>query len=274
MALMLRARECANSDSCSIDEAEGYLKEVVHIQGSCVAGNLAGQQLCDDIQFASEVISGLRNKIENGGQQLSVAMSSSGAAVLSPSQSSKDLKKNLFLGMGFLYAAIVLAIGSHPVMTSDEVLPFTGQEIWWSIRDGYVLDLVSHFLRHGGLSVGESVLGNDAVALTAQEWMWSLRDGYLGDAVSHVTRNGGLLSDPDAVSAVALTPQEWFWAARDGYLADAISHVYRNGGLLLGDAGVSAEDVSAPFTLDEWTSAAKDGYIGNMVSHWWRNGGV
>ena len=65
-ALMLRARECANSDSCSIDEAEDYLREVVHIQGSCVAGNLAGQQLCDDIQFASEVISGLRNKIENG----------------------------------------------------------------------------------------------------------------------------------------------------------------------------------------------------------------
>ena len=64
-ALMLRARECANSDSCSIDEAEDYLREVVHIQGSCVAGNLAGQQLCDDIQFASEVISGLRNKIEN-----------------------------------------------------------------------------------------------------------------------------------------------------------------------------------------------------------------
>lgn len=66
MALMLRARECANSDSCSIDEAENYLKEVVHIQGSCVAGNLAGHQLCDDIAFASEVISGLRNKIENG----------------------------------------------------------------------------------------------------------------------------------------------------------------------------------------------------------------
>jgi len=64
-ALMLRARECANSDSCSIDEAEDYLREVVHIQGSCVAGNLAGQQLCEDIQFASEVISGLRNKIEN-----------------------------------------------------------------------------------------------------------------------------------------------------------------------------------------------------------------
>ena len=67
MALMLRARECANSDSCSIDEAENYLKEVVHIQGSCVAGNLAGYQLCEDIQFASEVISGLRNKIEAGG---------------------------------------------------------------------------------------------------------------------------------------------------------------------------------------------------------------
>mmetsp|Transcript_29935 Transcript_29935/g.66315 ORF Transcript_29935/g.66315 Transcript_29935/m.66315 type:complete len:305 (+) Transcript_29935:130-1044(+) len=236
MELMLRARECANSDSCSIDEAEGYLKEVIHIQGSCVAGNLAGHQLCDDIQFASEVVSGLKNKIEAGSQQLGVAMSASGAAVLSPSDPSKDLVKNLFLGMGFLYAAVLIAMAGHPVTTADEVLPFTGQEVWWSIRDGYVLDLMAHYLRHGGLSVGESTIGADAVA--------------------------------------ALTPQEWWWAARDGYLDDAVSHVTRNGGLLISEAGIPTEDSVVPFTMNEWAMAAKDGYFGNMVSHFFRNGGL
>jgi len=234
--LMLRARECANSDSCSIDEAEDYLREVVHIQGKCVAGNLAGQQLCDDIQFAAEVISGLRNKIENGSQQLSVAMSASGSAVLSPADPSKQLAKNVFLGLGFLYAALVISMAVHPVASTDEVLPFTAQEVWWSIRDGYALDLMSHYLRHGGLSIGESAFGSDA-------------------------------------AVVSLTPQEWWWAVRDGYLGDAMSHVGRNGGLLVGDS-ISAEDTVLPFTSSEWAMAAKDGYLGNMLGHYFRNGGI
>lgn len=164
-------------------------------------------------------------------------MSSSGAAILSPAQPSKDLAKNLFLGMGFLYAAILIAMAGHPMSSTDEVLPFTGQELWWSIRDGYILDLVSHYLRHGGLSVGESAIGSaDAVAM--------------------------------------LTPQEWWWATRDGYLADAVSHVGRNGGLLIGEGGIAADDTVAPFTMNEWGMAAKDGYLGNMISHYFRNGGL
>jgi len=233
-ALMLRARECANSDSCSIDEAEDYLREVVHIQGSCVAGNLAGQQLCEDIQFASEVISGLRNKVENKSQQLGVAMSASRSAVLFPADPSKQLATNTFLGLGFLYAALVIMAG-HPATSTDQVLPFTAQEVWWSIRDGYAFDLTSHYLRHGGLSIGESAFGSDYVAL--------------------------------------LTPQEWWWSIRDGYFGDAMSHVGRNGGLLVGDS-ISAEDAVLPFTSSEWAMAAKNGYLGNMMGHWFRNGGV
>ena len=162
-------------------------------------------------------------------------MSASGSAVLSPADPSKQLAKNMFLGLGFLYAALVIAMAGHPVASTDEVLPFTAQEVWWSIRDGYALDLMSHYLRHGGLSVGESAFGPNAVAM--------------------------------------LTPQEWWWAVRDGYLGDAMAHVGRNGGLLVGDS-ISAEDAVLPFTSSEWAMAAKDGYLGNMIGHWFRNGGV
>jgi hypothetical protein len=173
--------------------------------------------------------------LPNYSQQLGVAMSSSGSAVLSPADPSKELAKNTFLGLGFLYAALVISMAGHPVASSDEVLPFTAQEVWWSIRDGYAFDLMSHFLRHGGLSVGESTFGSNAVAM--------------------------------------LTPQEWWWAVRDGYLGDAMAHVGRNGGLLVGDS-MSAEDAVLPFTSSEWAMAAKDGYLGNMIDHWFRNGGI
>ena len=84
-----------------------------------------------------------------------VAMSASGSAVLSPADPSKQLAKNTFLGLGFLYAALVIMAG-HPATSTDQVLPFTAHEVWWSIRDGYAFDLMSHYLRHGGLSIGES----------------------------------------------------------------------------------------------------------------------
>ena len=62
--LMKKARECASSDTCSLEDANLYLQEVVHVQGNCAAGTLNGQQLCDDVVSISEVITGLRTKIE------------------------------------------------------------------------------------------------------------------------------------------------------------------------------------------------------------------
>lgn len=172
---------------------------------------------------------------QRASQQLGVAMSASGSAVLSPADPSNQLAKNTFLGLGFLYAALVIFMAGHPVTSTDQVLPFTAQEVWWSIRDGYAFDLMSHYLRHGGLSIDETAFGSDSVAL--------------------------------------LTPQEWWWSIRDGYFGDAMSHVGRNGGLLVGD-NISAEDAVLPFTSSEWAMAAKDGYLGNMMGHWFRNGGV
>ena len=71
---------------------------------------------------------------------------------------------------------------------SDVVAPFTAQEIMWAARDGYLDDLVHHFLQNGGLLISES----DVVPFQTKEVMWAIRDGYADDMLSHFLRNGGL----------------------------------------------------------------------------------
>jgi len=71
MYLILQARECAHSDTCSIDQADAYLNQVVHIQGGCAAGTLSGLDICQDISFVSEVVADLREKINSQSKLLS-----------------------------------------------------------------------------------------------------------------------------------------------------------------------------------------------------------
>lgn len=63
--LLTNAHVCANSDACSIDEAEMYLKEIVHFESGCAAGTLSGG-VCDDVVEVSEVVAELRQKIAEG----------------------------------------------------------------------------------------------------------------------------------------------------------------------------------------------------------------
>jgi hypothetical protein len=63
--LLAKADECAHSETCSIDDAEHYLNELVHIQGNCASGQLQSSAVCEDIQYPSEIMASLRYKIEN-----------------------------------------------------------------------------------------------------------------------------------------------------------------------------------------------------------------
>uniref|UniRef100_A0A7S2EQI0 Uncharacterized protein n=1 Tax=Trieres chinensis TaxID=1514140 RepID=A0A7S2EQI0_TRICV len=190
--LMTKAKECAHSDSCSIDEAEGYLRDVVHVQSSCVAGTLAGREACDDIGFAAEVVSALREKIENGRSRVGAGnvVVSGGALAIDDSLSPFQVG---ILALACLYAAAVLSsVGSSSQLPLD-VVPFTPQEWWWSVRDGYVGDMVSQYVKNGGLVVSSNDIGEfTSPSATAEEWMWAMRGGYVGDMVSHVFRNGGI----------------------------------------------------------------------------------
>jgi hypothetical protein len=64
--LMNRARECAFSDSCSVQDAEHYLDDVIHVQYGCAAGTIAGHALCEQQDEVAEIVAHLRAKIEKG----------------------------------------------------------------------------------------------------------------------------------------------------------------------------------------------------------------
>ena len=68
-ALLNKASLCAHSDTCSIDGAESYLREIVHIQSGCAAGTLSGNAVCEDVLGVSEVVADLREKIRKGAKQ-------------------------------------------------------------------------------------------------------------------------------------------------------------------------------------------------------------
>lgn len=64
--LLHKAEECALSDSCSVDDAKYLLREVVHLESSCVTGTLVGQELCNDQDHLAEIVANLRAKVERG----------------------------------------------------------------------------------------------------------------------------------------------------------------------------------------------------------------
>ena len=134
-SLLNSASLCANSDTCSIESAELYLKEIIHIQSGCAAGTLSGNDTCDDVLGVSAVVADLRRKIGEEG---------TGREVVLRSFSSMEL-----LGIGALYTIAAISM----LHASEGVVPFTAQEVWWAIRDGYAGDLAGHWFRNGGLTM-------------------------------------------------------------------------------------------------------------------------
>jgi len=64
MLVMTKSRECANSDSCSIEEGESLLNEMLHLQSYCAIGTIRNHDVCEDITIPNEIIAGLRRRIE------------------------------------------------------------------------------------------------------------------------------------------------------------------------------------------------------------------
>lgn len=139
MFTMMKARDCVYADSCSVDTAEAYLQEVLHLQSDCVAGSIVSHDICEDILLPNEIIVGLRGKIEKStknpqSNELSIHTSNIGAASLS-------------------IIAIYVVFNIFAINQPQGVDPFTFQEFWWAARDGYLSDLLSQFVKNGGLVV-------------------------------------------------------------------------------------------------------------------------
>jgi hypothetical protein len=72
--------------------------------------------------------------------------------------------------------------------TTTATSSLTPQELYWSVRDGYVGDTLLASSRGIGDSSGSGI-----VPFTPQEVYWAIRNGYVNDLTLHLFRNGGLL---------------------------------------------------------------------------------
>lgn len=230
MQIMMNANSCANSDTCSIEDAEMYLNEMLHLQSDCVSGALHSDLICDDVLFPSEVIAGLRKKI-----QKQVEMSNQGSA--------------LNIGFNPIFLAVLATYISTGIISLVHNNPdaFTMQEWMYAFQGGYLDDMLSQYIKYGGLSplLDSGVIVDDATSsvvlpLTLQEWGWSIRDGYVGKMFTEYQNYGGLMtfldgscesSDELMIATTPFTTQEWTNAIRDGYFSNMIEHYFRNGGL-------------------------------------------
>ncbi|KAL7485252.1 hypothetical protein ACHAW6_010852 [Cyclotella cf. meneghiniana] len=186
---------CANSDSCSIDAAESYLREIVRIESACVAGTVSGDSICKDVGRVSEVVAGLREKIRRGAkQEIKTFWQQRQEEFQNLVSSSIDHRSNdmsplaaftqapikpAYLAIAALYTMAVISLFQPAEMdpgTLSGVVPFTTQEVWWAIRDGYVVDLMSAWLKNGGLVLSDEIVA--ASSLMPREVWWSIRDGY------------------------------------------------------------------------------------------------
>ena len=201
--LLSQASLCADDESCSIEAANLYLKEIVHYQSGCAAGTLSGNDVCEDVVGVSEVVANLRHKIDT----------SNGVSMVE--KNDKLVESVAFATLYALAAGIAL---SQPHLDGN-VVPFTIQEVFWAIKDGYAGDLATHYFHNGGLLVGDAL--SSVRGMTPQELLWSARDGYM---FSSYGLDGGAESLP-------LTPQEVWWSIKDGYVTDLAGHYFRNGGL-------------------------------------------
>jgi len=219
--LMSKANTCAHSETCSIDEAEAYLEEIIHIQSGCVSGSFSSEQVCDNIEFPNEVIAALRQKIASSANTPTAALNA------------KSMMSPIFLTMFMIY----LSSSIISMNQQQGVDTFTAQEVWWSIRDGYVPTMIAQFVKNGGLApITETAEKSVVLPFTPAEWWWATRDGYLGNMIAASIKSGGLEMSmvdlgTDTPVPTPFLAEEWSYAIRDGYLGEMISHYMRNGGL-------------------------------------------
>jgi hypothetical protein len=205
------------------------------------------------------------------------------------------LVAGLVMMISALLGIVSLSMANNGNLPLD-ASPFTMQEWWWAMRDGYLPTMMEYYFRHGGLASVDSVVGESSVMaatanaavlpFTLQEWGWAMQGGYLPRMLAEHFQQGGLVVDAasssmasvsavtsssqDLATTVSIAPQEWIWAAQGGYLDTLVAHVARNGGLATGADVTSA----VPFTLEEWQMAMKGGYFNTMMEHYIRNGGL
>ena len=340
--LLDNASACALSDSCSIEYAEMYLREIFRVQVGCAVldmedrlpatttsssstatatnaaiaattttttGRIMIEEECniDNLHAIGEIVAKLKDKIRHHGEAVmevdgknaitafwnqrqveleTLAASTSVDAAASSSTSSIFAApiKPAYLAIAALYT-IAIIHAFHPPSTVETtattataaavVVPFTFQEIWYAIRDGYIDTLIGHWFHNGGLLIGGG--GGTNVDGAAGG------DDYATLLVSSMSSTSTTATTPSASSSFVLSPQEVFWSIRDGYVDDTLFSSSSSSSssssvlpslLSYMESSTIRDATTAPFSPQEVWWAIQDGYVADMVGHWFRNGGV
>jgi len=236
--LMNRAQVCANSDSCSLEEAQTFLDDILHQQKECIGAGVLSTKaaICDNIDVTAELVANLRHKIEIQRRPRAVAKTTVHLF-------------NIMLGV-YVTSLILHGVAAVPNVPVDSpflntdfssmeeastlgVTPFLPQEWIWAIRDGYLPTLVTEWFRNGGLVVDTSAFDTKVVAFTPQEWVFSIQNGSFGNILEENMKYGGLVVDSsfDNTETIPMTLQDVLWSIQGGYVGTAAEHFFRNGGV-------------------------------------------
>jgi hypothetical protein len=231
---MSRASACANSETCSLDEAQSYLQDILMIQKDCLDVTLSASNsaLCENVDTVVEVVANLRQKIDIERKRVAPVKATI----------------NFFNGIVGVYVVFSILHGfaavpnvpvdapmfsSFDTFDSRGVVSILPTEWFWAIRDGYFPSLFSEWISNGGLVVDVSAFDTKAVAFTPQEWVWSIQNGSFGNLIQENMRYGGYLVDSsfDNEGMTPMTAQDVLWSIQGGYVGDAAKHFFRNGGV-------------------------------------------
>merc|ERR1711935_18451 len=226
--LMSRAAACASSESCSLEEAQTYLDDILMTQIDCLDVAVASRSsaLCENVDAVTEVVANLRVKIAMNAANLAL-----GVYIISTIMHGVAVVPNVPVDAPMFTSydtfSDAVSISSRGVAT---ILP---QEWLWVIRDGYFPSLFSEFAHNGGLVVDTSMFDQKVVAFTPQEWVWSVQNGSIGHLLQENMRYGGYVVDSgfDTEGLSPMTSKDVFASIQGGYLGDAMKHFYRNGGV-------------------------------------------
>ena len=134
-SLLNQAVDCSMSESCSIEDAEYYLREILEIESACTVGILVDRDVCENQSVLATVVSQLKEKIARGIVK----------------KEHKSLMVEDVVALGFLSALVAVVLTTN--FGGKDTTAFTLEEWWWSIRDHYFHLMLVSFLKNGGLSI-------------------------------------------------------------------------------------------------------------------------
>merc|ERR1711957_439624 len=123
--LFKAAQKCADDESCTLEEAEQYMNQMMGVEFACGAGLYNGE--CCYIEWTQEIENDLVRKIEP----------------LEPVRRFREEIESDLVSQNFQHGGLVVG--------DEAPIPITAQEWAWAIQGGYIDDMLTHYLKRGGL---------------------------------------------------------------------------------------------------------------------------